>query len=90
MKTKNTLFVFAAIIVMLGACKKDNPAPSGGYAVPTTYSFTIVNYSGQSIRLSMLDSISNYMKNGNSGMLLNANTMKNMYSNTLHIKSFEI
>ncbi|MDQ3048527.1 MAG: DUF4856 domain-containing protein [Bacteroidota bacterium] len=78
--------VLAAI--SLSSCKKDKdivpepePSPSG-YVVPTTYSFTNVNYTGQSLRMFMLDSISNYMKTGNSGVVLNATFMKNMYSNT--------
>ncbi|MBA3972500.1 MAG: DUF4856 domain-containing protein [Bacteroidetes bacterium] len=78
------LFISSVFI----SCKKDKdeeptptPTPTG-YTVPTTYNFTNVNYSGQTIRLSMLDSISTYMSTGNSGAVLSAVIMKNMYSNT--------
>ncbi|MGQ0829524.1 MAG: DUF4856 domain-containing protein [Bacteroidota bacterium] len=79
-----------AISLIAISCKKDkdvvptptpNPVPS--YAVPTTYNFANVSYTGQTQRLQMLDSISEYMKKGNSmGTALDAAKMKNMYSNT--------
>ena len=87
---KTSKFILLGLLAtsIFTSCKKDKdeeptptPAPSG-YTTPTTYSFTNVNYSGQSIRLTMLDSISNYMSTGNSGVVLNASIMKNMYSNT--------
>lgn len=87
MKTIKIPLLLCAMVMMASSCKKDETpepttTPSSGYSVPTTYNFTNVNYSGQSTRLTMLDSISNYMKKGNNGTVLNAITMKNMYSNT--------
>jgi len=91
---RNNNYTFAKIILfslLIGtatSCKRDKdeePVPSPtptGYTVPATYSFSVVNYSGQSTRLTMLDSISNYMKMGNSGTVLSGTQMKNMYSNT--------
>lgn len=81
-----TLALSVLVSVAVSSCKKDKdetpaPAPTG-YNVPTTYNFTNANYSGQSTRLTMLDSISDYMKKGNSGIILSATQLKNMYSNT--------
>lgn len=83
-----TLTLGLALSMAITSCKKDKdeeitptPAPTG-YTVPTTYSFSNVSYSGQTIRLTMLDSIANYMSKGNGGIVLSATTMKNMYSNT--------
>jgi hypothetical protein len=82
------LSIGVASALTFSSCKKDKdeePAPvtpPSGYTVPTTYSFANVNYGGQTLRLIMLDSISKYMATGNSGVVLSAATMKNMYSNT--------
>lgn len=89
--TKNSnlfkTFIFGmAISATISSCKKeDEPEPTPvtpSYTVPTTYSFSNVNYAGQTTRLLMLDSVSNYMKKGNSGVVLDAAMMKDMYSNT--------
>ncbi|MES2396527.1 MAG: DUF4856 domain-containing protein [Bacteroidota bacterium] len=75
------------VSIAVASCKKDKdepvptPVPTG-YTVPVTYNFANVNYGGQSTRLTMMDSISNYMKKGNNGIVLDANLMKDMYSNT--------
>ncbi|MBC7861466.1 MAG: DUF4856 domain-containing protein [Bacteroidia bacterium] len=77
----------ALALIVVTSCKKDKtedpaPTPATGYTIPTTYNFTNLNYSGQTTRLIMLDSITNYMKKGNNGILLSGTQMKNMYSNT--------
>jgi len=59
-----------------------DPIPTPTYTVPTTYNFTNVNYSGQTIRLQMLDEISTYMSQGATGAVLDATKLKNMYSNS--------
>lgn len=78
---KSLLTLVLGSLLLVG-CKKDNPEPTGGYSVPTTYNFSNVSYSGQTTRLTMLDSIASYMKLGNSGIVLSATQLKNMYSNT--------
>ena len=82
-----TLTLVLALSIAVSSCKKDKdePVPTivpKGYTVPTTYNFTNVNYGGQTTRLLMLDSISNYMSKGNSGIVLEATILQNMYSNT--------
>lgn len=77
-KTPLLIIVFGSTVMF--SCKKDEP--NAGAGAPTSYNFTNVSYSGQSIRLTMLDSISSYMKLGNSGVVLSASQLKNMYSNT--------
>lgn len=88
MRTNKLSILLFSVIVIATSCKKEDtaeptptPTPTGS-SVPTTYTFSNVNFSGQTTRLTMLDSISNYMKNGNKGASLNATTMKNMYANT--------
>lgn len=87
---KNILFASLALIAFT-SCKKDTkiepipePTPVGPtYTVPTTYTFSTVNYSGQTTRLAMLDEMINYMKTGRvPNTVLSATTLKNMFSNT--------
>lgn len=87
MKTIKLPLLFGALMIMAASCKKEEtpepvPTTPSGYAVPTTYNFSNVSYSGQTARILMLDSLSNYMKKANNGALLDATIMKNMYSNT--------
>lgn len=88
MKTLKLPLLLGAVVIMAASCKKEEtpqpvPTPNpGGYTVPTTYNFSNVSYSGQTTRIIMLDSLSNYMKKANNGDLLDASVMKNMYSNT--------
>lgn len=78
-----TLCIGSTVLV---GCEKENPEPTPdptpAYTVPTTYNFTNVSYSGQSIRLTMLDSIGSYMSQGGNGTVLDATQLKNMYSNS--------
>jgi len=78
-KTPLLIIVFGSS-VMFSYKKENSPPTVTGW--PSSYNFSNVNYSGQSIRLTMLDSISSYMKLGNSGVVLSATQLKNMYSNT--------
>ncbi len=88
MRINKLSILLFAVIAMATSCKKEvapDPTPTPtpiSSSVPTSYNFTNVNFAGQTTRLTMLDSISNYMKNGNNGATLNATTMKNMYANT--------
>jgi hypothetical protein len=87
MKTIKLPLLLGAIMITAASCKKEEtpepvPIPPSGYAVPTTYNFSNVSYSGQTARILMLDSLSSYMKKANNGALLDAIVMKNMYSNT--------
>jgi hypothetical protein len=88
MKILKIYFLFFAIIMMSVSCKKEEtplpmPDPKPTYTVPTTYNFSNVNYTGQTQRLAMLDVLSSYMKSGNtSGIVLDAQKMKDIYSNT--------
>jgi len=79
------IFILLSASVLFASCKKDviepTPEPTT-YTVPTTYNFSNVSYSGQTIRITMLDSISSYMSQGGSGSILDATLLKNMYSNT--------
>jgi hypothetical protein len=54
-----------------------------GYEVPETYNFINVSYKGQTERLDMLDQLVVELKKGNnSGTVLSAQKLKEMYSNT--------
>lgn len=88
---KKSLLIALPVAMLSVSCKKEEtpePTPSPAstaptYTVPTTYTFTNVNYSGQTARLSMVGELVVYMKTGNtSGTTLNAQTLKNMYANS--------
>jgi hypothetical protein len=71
--------VFFLFLIAVQSCKKDK----NSYEVPVTYNFTNVDYSGQTIRLQMITELVNTVKAANTaGNVLNAQQLKNMYSNT--------
>lgn len=76
-------FALCAVILLSGCKKKPiDLVPNSGYLVPTTYTFSNVNYIGQSTRLSMLDELVAEMKKGNtSGVTVSAALLRNMYAN---------
>ena len=79
MKKFTYSLVAFAFILTFQSCKE----PKKNYTVPTTYNFSNVDYSGQIIRLSMIDALVDAVKAGNtSGTVLNATILKNMYSNS--------
>jgi hypothetical protein len=77
---KLTLSLLAlAFILSFQSCKE----PKKNYTIPTTYNFSNVDYSGQTIRLSMINALVAGVRAGNTaGTVLNATALKNMYSNT--------
>jgi hypothetical protein len=84
----------SALVLSLGfvSCKKDKgpepetptpPASTPSYTAPSTYTFTNMDYSGQTARLDMLAEMKAYMNTGNTaGTVLNAQKLKDMYANT--------
>lgn len=70
----------AAGITFIQSCKPDDDGPQ--YDVPTTYNFTDVSYSGQTIRLDMMVELLTYIKSANpGGVALDAQKMKDMFAN---------
>ncbi len=65
------------------ACDDDTTAENENenYEIPATYNFENVSYSGQTQRLDMLAELTAYMKTANSGAVLEAQTMLDMYAN---------
>ena len=81
-KIYSTIIGITLLSVTLLSCKKSTTQnQSTTYVVPSSYTFENVNYEGQKIRLTMLDSISSYMGLGNSGQELSADILKNRYAN---------
>ncbi len=83
-------YIFLAVfflVVFVGGCKEcDDPIC---FEVPSTYSFTNVSYTGQTERLNMLEEMTTYMKTGdNSGTVLDAQVLKDMYANQNNPFSF--
>jgi hypothetical protein len=85
----------AAAIMLLGSmsCKKNNPEPtqpetlpSGpAYTIPTTYSFSVMDYTTTAQHLDMLSEITGYIKTAHSttaSPVLSASKMQNMYINS--------
>lgn len=77
--------------LFLVGCKKETveaeptpiPDPAPSYTVPTSYSFTNVNYTGQTQRLDMMVEMKTYMNTGNTkGTVLLSQKLKDMYQNT--------
>lgn len=80
--SKSLLVLLMASIAITG-CKKDDDEPkptTNTYEVPTTYSFSNVNHSGQTARIAMLSEILNYAKTGVDGAL-DAQKLKDMFAN---------
>lgn len=76
-----TLAVASLAVCSLFTSCSDEQDEEINYVVPTTYSFENANYSGQTVRINMLTELSNYIKTGNNGAVLDAQKMKDMYAN---------
>lgn len=75
-------FVIAVAACMaFSSCSEDNEDDTPSYNVPETYDFENVSYSGQTQRMQMLSELDTYIKTGNNGESLSAQTMKQMYAN---------
>jgi len=95
MKQFNYLILgFLSMSLAFTSCKKNNDADNNDngdttpmYTVPDTYSFedangnSTVSFSGQTQRKDMLAEITSYMKDGNDGIYVDAQQLKNMYAN---------
>lgn len=81
--------IFAALFIFgMTGCKEDCEETIC-FDVPNTYTFDNVSYSGQTDRLNMLEEMTTYMKTANtSGVALDANTLKSMFSNEGDVFSF--
>ncbi|MBD1396727.1 DUF4856 domain-containing protein [Pontibacter sp. JH31] len=80
LSSKTLAIAGLAACSLFSSCSKDKD-DSPSYTVPQTYNFENVNYSGQTDRMSMLSELDAYVKTGNTGALLQADKMKNMYAN---------
>ena len=69
-------------LLVLGLALTIQSCKDKDYSVPSTYNFSNVDYSGQTIRLAMIDALVDAVKLGNTGAVLNTSQLKNMYSNT--------
>ncbi|MBF9252148.1 DUF4856 domain-containing protein [Pontibacter sp. 172403-2] len=70
-----------AALMAMASCSDDGNDVTPSYEIPATYNFENVNYAGQTARLGMLTELSNYIKTGNEGAVLDASKMKAMYAN---------
>lgn len=69
-------------VIVFSACQKEEDNLSSTYEVPSSYSFDNVNYSGQTQRIKMLDELILEVRKGNNdGVVVNANRLKEMFSN---------
>lgn len=82
MKLINTTLKFSLVLALgfMASCT-DPQEGSNDYNVPSSYNFENASYSGQVDRLNMLSEFESYMKLVNSGEVVDAATMKAMYSN---------
>ena len=88
---KISLSAFPILLLALSSCSNDDKMPveeTLTYSVPASYTFernalTSVDYSGQSIRLSMLDEMGNYFKTAaTNGTIADDTVLSEMYINT--------
>ncbi len=77
-----TLAALALTSATFTACSDDNEMVTPKYDVPTTYNFANVSYSGQQARMAMLGEMDAYIKTANTGAVLDAQKLQNMYANT--------
>ena len=90
MNSKKQFLALVAFSTFFISCSNDDDASSSDtqYAVPSTYTFernnsTSVDYSGQTLRISMLQEMGDYYKTqGTAGVAVDATVLNNMYSNT--------
>ncbi|OWP64161.1 DUF4856 domain-containing protein [Hymenobacter amundsenii] len=77
-----TLAALALTSATFTACSDDKEVVAPKYDVPTTYNFANVSYSGQQARMAMLGEMDAYIKTANTGAVLDAQKLQNMYANT--------
>ncbi len=73
---KSCGLLLIGIFLFVTSCKDDN-----SYAVPNTYNFDNVAYSGQTDRLGMLAELKSYIGSVTDGVVLDAGRLAAMYSN---------
>lgn len=80
---KQLIMPVLALLLLLSACTKENENPtSTNYEIPETYTFSIVNYTGQTQRLLMTDELVNEVKKANvPNTQVSATKLREMYSN---------
>ena len=87
MKNQLLSMLAMAAIISFTSCGT-NDDDDNSYTIPDTYVFTdadgnnTVSFSGQTQRKDMLGEITTYMKTGNSGSVVDAQQLRNMYSNS--------
>ncbi|MFI5203438.1 MAG: DUF4856 domain-containing protein [Flavobacteriales bacterium] len=75
-------YTLLAVTCLVSGCKKTITDPQPSLPLQTTYSFSNVNYSGQTTRIDMLEEMAVYMKTANTtGTSISATVLKNMYAN---------
>ena len=88
---KKILAITILLSLVLSSCKKDKkspepePAPTGPtYTIPTTYSFSVMDYTTSVQRITMLTEILNYIKTAHTttaSPALSGTQLQNMYTN---------
>lgn len=76
-------FLPISAIVLLAACSKDETSPlTTSYEVPTTYNFSPASYTGQTMRIAMLDELMTEVKKGNvPNTVVASQKLREMYAN---------
>jgi hypothetical protein len=85
MKARIAGMIVALAASTLVGCKEDpiDTEPTNEVVVPTTYSFSNVNFAGQTDRLLQLDELVAYLETANTaGVALDAQKLNDMFANT--------
>lgn len=78
----NILLLALIFLSLLNGCNENGKNPTPSYVVPTTYNFENVDYSGQTLRIAMLEELIAEAEKGNvAGTEVDLQRLKNLYSN---------
>jgi len=78
------LILLMGVVLVFSSCKDDD----NSYAIPTSYNFENVSYSGQLDRLGMLAELKSYLSSVTSGETLDGGRLAAMYSNEANIANW--
>ncbi|MDN4165296.1 DUF4856 domain-containing protein [Cytophagales bacterium LB-30] len=75
-------YLLIAATLFVASCTPEEESPKNEYEIPTTYNFENVDYSGQSARIQMLDSLGKLMRTSREGNAVSFSDLEAIYKNT--------
>lgn len=82
MKKQSILLVISTLLFFSSCTKDESDSPSINYDIPTTYTFSPMDYDGQNLRLKMFDELMLEVKKGNEpNTIVRAQKLREMFAN---------